>query len=156
MVSRNFLVNAIQVGADHAQHDPIAWSRSLGAKPPDLSKRSMNEAPEETSLASRLMFVFMSFELDILFLLSSRWIGMWLRLYRGSAMFHLTFPSTITIAPPIGATTWTLPNGALGVVSPPSSRLATCTREEAVPMHSQPLRGEASRRRAEEQFKTTN
>jgi hypothetical protein len=62
MVSRNFLVNTIPVGADHAQHDPIAWSRSLGAKPPDLSKRSMNEAPEETSLASKLMFVFMSFE----------------------------------------------------------------------------------------------
>jgi hypothetical protein len=36
--------------------------RSLGAKPPDLSKRSMNKAPQETSLASKLMFVFMSFE----------------------------------------------------------------------------------------------
>ena len=36
--------------------------RSLGAKPPDLSKRSMNKTPQETSLASKLMFVFMSFE----------------------------------------------------------------------------------------------
>src|ERR1700737_3532327 len=59
--------------------------RSLGAKPPDLSKRSMNEAPQETSLASKLMFVFMSFETGHPVLLSLRWIGLWVRRYRVSS-----------------------------------------------------------------------